>query len=317
MRNTTFHFVVTWWLAVATVFGGSTAPAREVEDIQKVASFAPRPIREFRAAGLKDAHHIIQDAAVRHLPGYDTNAAPGIQLRGPSTHRRGTQHYLATQAQRRPRGGTYAAERKIGSEALEAAGVPRGQIIKILEDTDDYFMGELGLKMDTPLPIPGNRGPLVVNKMGSAGVDIGTDFAAKLEGMAAKTGKLVKGINVVFVVGEFGFIAYQTYRDVSAFRRGELDTDIIVAKTGLRTVETGLAIGGAIVVFTGGGGVVVIAIIAGGVAVSGADIGLDMVSAARRGERQRILARLEREDQFTITYQVLQQEYRNKNGLAR
>src|SRR5262249_22976227 len=32
-------------------------------------------------------HHIIQDAAVRNLPGYNPNKAPGIRLRGPSTDR--------------------------------------------------------------------------------------------------------------------------------------------------------------------------------------------------------------------------------------
>lgn len=46
-----------------------------------------RSVGDFREAGLKDAHHVIQDAAVRDLPGYRTNAAPGIQLPGPSTAR--------------------------------------------------------------------------------------------------------------------------------------------------------------------------------------------------------------------------------------
>ena len=38
-------------------------------------------IGELRAAGLKDAHHVMQDAAVRDLPGYDTQLAPGVQVR--------------------------------------------------------------------------------------------------------------------------------------------------------------------------------------------------------------------------------------------
>ena len=46
---------------------------------------ATTPIGEVCSAGLKDAHHVIQDAAVRDLPGYDTNKAPGVQLEGPST----------------------------------------------------------------------------------------------------------------------------------------------------------------------------------------------------------------------------------------
>ena len=78
-------------------------------------------IGDLRAAGLKDAHHVIQDAAVRNLPGYDTMAARGVQLPGPSTAR-GTPHYLATQVQRQAGGGIYAAERRIGYKALRRAG---------------------------------------------------------------------------------------------------------------------------------------------------------------------------------------------------
>jgi hypothetical protein len=40
---------------------------------------------ELRKAGLTDAHHIIQDAAVRDVPGYSRGSAPAIQLTGPST----------------------------------------------------------------------------------------------------------------------------------------------------------------------------------------------------------------------------------------
>jgi len=58
---------------------------------------ATTPIGELRSAGLKDAHYVIQDAAIRDLPGYDTNKAPGVQLEGPSTQI-GTPHYKATQA---------------------------------------------------------------------------------------------------------------------------------------------------------------------------------------------------------------------------
>src|SRR5262249_53892828 len=55
---------------------------------------------------LRDAHHVIQDAAVRDLPGYQTELAPGTQLEGPSSAR-GTPHYEATQIQRQAGGGTY------------------------------------------------------------------------------------------------------------------------------------------------------------------------------------------------------------------
>jgi hypothetical protein len=42
-------------------------------------------IGELRAAGEVDAHHIIQHAAVRDLPGYSESAAPGLRLEGSST----------------------------------------------------------------------------------------------------------------------------------------------------------------------------------------------------------------------------------------
>jgi RHS repeat-associated protein len=61
-----------------------------------------------RAAGKKDAHHVIQDAAVRDLPGYNTNAAPAIQLSGPSNFA-GTPHNFATGVQRQAGGGTWNA----------------------------------------------------------------------------------------------------------------------------------------------------------------------------------------------------------------
>jgi hypothetical protein len=65
-------------------------------------------VGELRAAGLRDAHHVVQDAAVRNLPGYNTQLAPGVQLPGPSTAV-GTPHYIATQVQRQAGGGTLAA----------------------------------------------------------------------------------------------------------------------------------------------------------------------------------------------------------------
>ena len=113
------------------------------------------PIGELRAAGLKDAHHVIQDAAVRDLPGYDTQLAPGVQLPGPSTAA-GTPHYLATQAQRVAGGGTYAAERVIAADSLRAAGYSEAQIQQILSETDAYFQS-IGVTPSTATRIPGNR----------------------------------------------------------------------------------------------------------------------------------------------------------------
>jgi len=114
-----------------------------------------RPVGELRAAGLTDAHHVIQDAAVRNLPGYYTNAAPGVQLLGPSTAR-GTPHYAATQVQRLSGGGTYAAERRIGYKALRRAGYSEAEARQVIQVADDYFYG-IGVRPDTPTRIPGNR----------------------------------------------------------------------------------------------------------------------------------------------------------------
>ena len=103
----------------------------------------------------KDAHHIIQDAAVRDIPGYDRNDAPAIQLDGPSNVI-GTPHYYATQAQRNGEHGTYGAERKTAIEALQAAGVPDEEIADAVNRADNYFINKLGISEDTETRIPGN-----------------------------------------------------------------------------------------------------------------------------------------------------------------
>jgi RHS repeat-associated protein len=112
-------------------------------------------IGELRSAGLKDAHHTIQDAAVRDLPGYNTNAAPGTQLSGPANVL-GTPHYVATQVQRQAGGGTYAAERRIGYEALRRAGLSRENARVEILRADAYFES-IGVTPDTTTRIPGNR----------------------------------------------------------------------------------------------------------------------------------------------------------------
>ena len=112
-------------------------------------------IGDLRAAGLKDAHHVIQDAAVRGLPGYSTHIAPGIQLPGPSTVL-GSPHYIATQVQRQAGGGTYAAERRIGYKALRQAGYSEVEGRQILRETDAWF-NSFGVGPTTPTRIPGNR----------------------------------------------------------------------------------------------------------------------------------------------------------------
>jgi len=108
-----------------------------------------------RAAGKKDAHHIIQDAAVRDLPGYNTNAAPGIQLSGPSTVT-GSPHNIATAIQRQSGGGTYSAERRIGYKAMRQAGVSKDEARLAVQRADQYFES-IGVGPNTTTRIPENR----------------------------------------------------------------------------------------------------------------------------------------------------------------
>ena len=94
---------------VEILFGAGAALTPEKDLYQDGYYAAKETVAGLRAAGKKDSHHVIQDAAVRDLPGYNTNAAPGIQLAGPSNVS-GTSHNIATNIQRQAGGGTYAAE---------------------------------------------------------------------------------------------------------------------------------------------------------------------------------------------------------------
>jgi RHS repeat-associated protein len=113
-------------------------------------------VGDLRREGLKDAHHIVQDAAVRDLPGYSTSQAPGVQLSGPST-RVGSPHYQATQVQRQRGGGTLAAERRISYKALRKAGLSPEEAAAEIGRADAYFLDELGLSPRTQTRVPGNR----------------------------------------------------------------------------------------------------------------------------------------------------------------
>jgi RHS repeat-associated protein len=103
-----------------------------------------------------DSHHIIQNAAVKDIPGYERNAAPSIQLNGPST-RINTEHYLATQAQRKLLGGTYGLERRIAYTSLKEAGLSVNEAKNAVRYADKYFMDKLGMKLSTITRVPGNR----------------------------------------------------------------------------------------------------------------------------------------------------------------
>ena len=112
-------------------------------------------IGDLRKAGQKDAHHIIQDASVRNLPGYNTNAAPGVQLPGPANVK-GTPHHTATQVQRQAGGGTYAAERRIGYKVMRRSGMSEQEARAAIQRAGKYFEG-IGVTPGTTTRIPGNR----------------------------------------------------------------------------------------------------------------------------------------------------------------
>ncbi|MGE6721329.1 hypothetical protein ACQKGD_29025 [Peribacillus frigoritolerans] len=110
--------------------------------------------RQLTSMKVKDSHHIIQDAAVRDIPGYHRNNAPAIHLQGPN--KKGTEHYKASKVQRQSGGGTYASERRIGYKAMRRAGVSRDQARREIKRADKYF-GTLKVNPKTKTHIPGNR----------------------------------------------------------------------------------------------------------------------------------------------------------------
>ncbi|MCC5847774.1 MAG: hypothetical protein JJU29_06725 [Verrucomicrobia bacterium] len=133
--------------------GGASASAPSPGD--GGGSRCGQTIGNLRSKGLRDAHHIIQDAAVRNLPGYKTNEAPGIQLQGPP-NAPGTQHFLTRNAQRARGGGTYGAERRIAYKSLRQAGLSKDQARSEISRADQYFQS-LGVSRSTRTRIPGDR----------------------------------------------------------------------------------------------------------------------------------------------------------------
>jgi RHS repeat-associated protein len=112
--------------------------------------------RELTNAGVTDSHHVIQDAAMKDIPSYNRMDAPTVQLKGPSTAQ-GSEHYKATQTQRQRGGGTYASERQIGYKALRSAGLSKEETRSHIQRADEYFMGKLNIKLNTPTRAVGNR----------------------------------------------------------------------------------------------------------------------------------------------------------------
>jgi hypothetical protein len=145
------------WSGTALNFLPGPSPRKlGSEAVEAVADIAQvGTAREFRQTGLKDAHHVIQDAAVRDVPGYSRLDAPVVQLPGPSTSS-GTPHSRATQVQRQPGGGTYGAERRIAYKALRRAGMSERTARTVMARVHAFF-ARLGVGRDTPTRIPGNR----------------------------------------------------------------------------------------------------------------------------------------------------------------
>jgi len=112
-------------------------------------------VGELRKAGKNDAHHVIQDAAVRDLVGYNSSKAPGVQLPGPAS-KKGTPHNATRSVQQQRGGGTYAAERRIGYKALRKAGATRDQARQQIKRADEYF-DSIGVTRDTATRIPKDR----------------------------------------------------------------------------------------------------------------------------------------------------------------
>ena len=114
--------------------------------------------RELTSAKVKDAHHIIQDAAVRDVIGYSRDAAPTIQVVGPAFSKGSEHYYLSCDQKSATIGGTYGAERTIGMNAVQRRLGVSGTDLNILGDyVDRYFCGELKLSTDSATRIPGDR----------------------------------------------------------------------------------------------------------------------------------------------------------------
>ncbi|MFC5054308.1 RHS repeat-associated core domain-containing protein [Saccharothrix xinjiangensis] len=134
--------------------GGGTAVGDCVPDPKGGGNYTT--YSQLRRAQARDAHHIIQDAAVKGIEGYSRYRAPAIQLQGPS-NLAGTPHQKATAVQKLPGGGTYGAERDIAYRALREAGLSEDDAMRAVEGADEYFMGNLCLGLDSPTNIPGDR----------------------------------------------------------------------------------------------------------------------------------------------------------------
>ncbi|MBF1277589.1 MAG: RHS domain-containing protein, partial [Neisseria sp.] len=79
-----------------------------------------------KIGGLKDSHHIYQDAAVRNIPNYKYNHAIAISIQGrnPDGSTKNTPHYRANRAQdNSSKAGILGAETVVAYNSLRAAGL--------------------------------------------------------------------------------------------------------------------------------------------------------------------------------------------------
>jgi hypothetical protein len=144
------------WAAASLVSEVLPVSIGDVKDGAKIGKsvvrYADDTIGGLRRNRKKDAHHIIQDATVKNLPGYNTNAALGVQLPGPSSNPN-MPHGKATKVQRQRGGGTYAAERRIGYTALRRAGLSREESRGHIRRADQYFQS-IGVTPNTRTQYP-------------------------------------------------------------------------------------------------------------------------------------------------------------------
>lgn len=137
--------------SVSTITGKSGNPVYILPSGRYLGSYD-----DLVALGIKDAHHIYQNAAVKGLPGYSRGEAPAISLQGPS-NLVGTEHYIVTHiVQSQPGGGTLAAEGSIALRGLRQAGVMDDEARVATRYAWNYFNG-LGATTRTITIIPGTR----------------------------------------------------------------------------------------------------------------------------------------------------------------
>ncbi|MBD9597969.1 hypothetical protein IB270_34660 [Ensifer sp. ENS05] len=120
-------------------------------DTYKEVQGANRAIAEASPDGpRRESHHIVQDAAVRDLTGYNRNLAPSVSLTT-------SNHYKATAFQRyAPGRGTLGAEYRVAVGALVAAGMSPRQAAELVSRAREYFE-RLGYDTSTPTRTPGSR----------------------------------------------------------------------------------------------------------------------------------------------------------------